>query len=251
MKFLGRLSGGLGSMGYSVALLVTLALCSAQAQDTVRFKVKSGSADYSQGGGTWMTLKDAKSLNAGDTIRTDDTGTVDLDLGKSGRVRLMPNTTLVIEKLSYENTGADRVVETLLDLKSGRIVADVPKLSGSSKYEVKTPNAVAGTKGAQFDINHSGCVVVVKGTVIVVCMKPDNTTLTRVVNALERFCCDPGVVEPAGREFLADVRGNLPGAGLDQGLVFVPAEPIQPPLSPVVPGVQRDEHFEFEAGAKP
>lgn len=216
---------------------------SAQAGDNghIRFRVDKGSADYSQGGGTWMPLKEVKDVHAGDTIRTDDTGMVTLQLGShGGTVRLMPNTTLVIDRLSEESTGAERVVDVQLDLKGGRILGNVSKLSAASKYEIKTPNAVFGVKGTKYDITHAGCVIVVEGTVVAVCVRPDNTTLTRVVNSLERFCCDPGIVEPAPEELLRDARRNIPPASIiTPPVAFIPIQPIQPPLSPIVPG-ERD-----------
>jgi len=107
-------------------------------------------------------------------------------------VRLVENTTLGIDKLNFEDTGVDTVIETQLDLKSGRILGIVKKMAATSKYEIKTPNGVAGIRGTEYDITATSVVRVVSGSMVVVYVKSDGTVVTQVVNAGERVYSHPG-----------------------------------------------------------
>jgi hypothetical protein len=147
----------------------------------------TGAAECSEGG-AWAALKIGQELRPGTVIRTANDSSVDLFLDQNGPlVRLAENTTLGIEKLNFENTGIDTVIETQLDLKSGRLIGIVKKLSATSKYEVKTPNGVAGIRGTQYVISADGTVTVAEGQVVVVYVKADGGLVTQVVNAGERF----------------------------------------------------------------
>src|SRR5437016_2380401 len=169
MKYVGRLMGKM--VPCSVAILA-LSLVSLQAQtqqgSATVFGLK-GSADYSDGGGTWMPLKVGKVLRAGAIIRTAPDSQVDLNLKRNGPVvRVTQNTTLGLDKILFENAGADVVIETQLDLKAGRILGKVNKTAAASKYEVKTPHSVTGIRGTEYDISADGMVVVKTGSLTVV-----------------------------------------------------------------------------------
>jgi len=147
----------------------------------------TGAAEASVGG-AWKALRVGDQLLPGSVVRTANNSTVDLFLDQNGPlVRLTENTTLGIDKLNFENTGVDTVVETQLDLKSGRLVGIVKRLSATSKYEVKTPNGVAGIRGTRYTISADSSVMVVDGQVVVVFVKADGSVVTQVVNAGEKF----------------------------------------------------------------
>jgi hypothetical protein len=157
----------------------------------------SGEVSYTLGDGKWNPLVPGKYLPPGSIIRTGDNGTVDIILGKSielpqakwaperisqapdspvrgmityqpsaeqNMVRLIPNTTLSIDRLNTTDTGADTVSDTELDLKDGKIYASVKKLSGASQYLVKVPNGVAGVRGTWFSLGALGEVAVYEST---------------------------------------------------------------------------------------
>lgn len=181
----------------AVALFGILALSQAQAQQArpgfataIRTQ---GEVSYTLGDGKWYPLVAGKYLPPGSSIRTGDNGTVDIILGKSielpqakwtperislapdapvrgmityqpsaeqNMVRLIPNSTLQIDRLNTTDTGADTVSDTELDLKEGKIYASVKKLSGASQYMVKIPNGVAGVRGTWFSLGAMGeCAV--------------------------------------------------------------------------------------------
>lgn len=143
-----------------------------------------GQAQYSTDGGTsWHPLVQGKFLDQGAWIHTGESGEADVVLGRAvdlpqarwtpdrislavdspvrgmvtyrptaeqNVVRLMENTTLVIDKLTDRSRYEDAVGDTELDLKKGSIYASVKKLSAADQYLVKTPTGIAGVRGTQF-----------------------------------------------------------------------------------------------------
>lgn len=149
----------------------------------------AGEASYTLGDNQWHPLQAGKYLPVGSTIRTGQNGTVDVVLGKNIQlpqaawqpqrisfaadapvrgmvnykpsaeqnvIRVTPNTTIGIEKLTVTDTGADTVSDTELNLKQGKIYASVKKLTGASQYLIKLPNGIAGVRGTLFSISADG-----------------------------------------------------------------------------------------------
>jgi len=146
-----------------------------------------GEANYSLDDGAHkFPLIAGKFLEAGASIYTGADGMVDVILGKAidlpqatwvpdrvslavdspvrglvtyrpseeqNVVRIMPSSTLVIDKLTTVSSGADTVSDTELDLKKGSLFASVKKLSAAAQYLVKTPTGIAGVRGTQFAIS--------------------------------------------------------------------------------------------------
>ncbi len=129
-----------------------------------------GTANYSTDrGSNWKDLKVGTKLRQNSIIRTAPGGQVDLFLGDNGPVvRVTENTTVGIDKLSYDKSGAETIIETQLDLRSGRILGNVKHLAAASKYEVKTPQGVAGIRGTRYDISADGRVRITQGDAVVV-----------------------------------------------------------------------------------
>lgn len=202
-----------------VAVLVgVVAMTSAQAAQSGKAVVRtlSGEAQYSDGG-AWLPLSVGKELMPGSAVRTANDSRVVLFLDQNGPlVLLTENTTLGIDKLSFEPTGVDTIIETQLDLKSGRIVGIAKKLSATSKYEVKTPSGVAGIRGTEYSISATGEVYVLDGSVVVVSVRPDGSVVTQVVSAGEMFSPASGRVQPIPAatqdELLAEVNSMKAGA---------------------------------------
>jgi len=159
--------------GYAVALAAAL-LMSVSAQATANKAivraVRDGTVEFSMDKGkSWKPAKVGTVLAANSSIRTDASATADLFLGDNGPVvRVTKDTTLGIDRLDVENTGVEKVIDTQLDLKNGRILGNVKKMAAASKYEVKTPVGVAGIRGTEYSISANGQVSVVSGTVVVV-----------------------------------------------------------------------------------
>lgn len=101
-------------------------------------------------------------------------------------VRVTADSVLAIDKLSSMDTGADKVTETQLDLRSGKIFGSVRKQSAASRFEVKIPNGVAGIRGTIFSISADGVVSALDGDVLVA-WDVDGQTRTQTVPHGHRF----------------------------------------------------------------
>src|SRR5207248_832332 len=120
----------------------------------------------------------------------------DLFMDQNGPVvRLVENTTLGLDKLNFTVTGVDTIIETQLDLKSGRIIGIVRKMADQSKYEIRTPNGVAGIRGTEYDITATSVLRVVSGSMVMVYVKSDGNVITQVVNSNEMFVPSDGTVK--------------------------------------------------------
>ena len=179
----------------SMMLLNLVALADDHAGVVTVVRVQ-GTAAYSlDGGTTWTPALVGKSLPAGSLIRSDDKSIVDILVGQSqadrnvgllknstrtdpapnslpqhelNMIRLRPNTTFGIDKLTVPDSDPSSVSGAEFNLKKGSIFASVRKVSPSSEYFVKIPNGVAAVRGTQFSLSSDGSgstVSVVSGTV--------------------------------------------------------------------------------------
>lgn len=218
-----------------------------QGKATVR--AVRGHAQFSVGGGAWEPLKVGVTLKPGASIQTGPESTVDLFLGQNGPViRVTPDTTVGLDKLAFTDTGADTVIDTQLNLKSGRILGNVKKLAAASKYEIKTPNGVAGIRGTDFDVTvtpigggkYDIVVTSITGT-IVGAVVLDGTPFTAVINTGETWHpIRPGdQPQPLDPNLLLQLRttiAELVKIGGGTGVIEIPgngAVPIIVHLSPL------------------
>lgn len=170
-----------------------------------------GAARYTTGDNIWQPLRSGMVLRPGAVIQTAQNSQVDLifserEVGpppettfghlvyrpgeadvRQNVIRLRENTLLAIDKLSWEDTGADVVTETMLDLRAGRVFGSVKKQTAGSKYEIKIPAGVASIRGTVFELSADGIVSVYAGTVVMAYMQPDGTVATRIIVAGQRF----------------------------------------------------------------
>src|SRR5437867_675464 len=151
-----------------------------------------GSADYSTGGGAFTALTAGSSLEAGSVVRTGADSECDLFLPQNGPViGIRADTVLGLDKLIYDGTGAETVIETRLDLKSGRVTGHVKKMAAASKYEVKVPNGMVSVrateaKGLDYDIEATGRTTLKNGSASMVF-----NSVTYTINAGQTF--DPTI----------------------------------------------------------
>jgi len=158
--------------GYVVALAAALLLSStsyAKANKAIVRAVRGGTAEITLDGKNWKPAKVGQQLGENSAVKTDPNATVDLFLGDNGPVvRVTKDTTMGIDRLDVESTGIEKVIETQLDLRNGKILGNVKKMAAASKYEVKTPVGVAGIRGTEYEISANGNVKVYSGTVVIV-----------------------------------------------------------------------------------
>lgn len=87
-------------------------------------------------------------------IQTAPESIVDLNLKENGPVvRVTPDTMVSLDKLTFSGTGVEGVMETKLNLQTGTLIGNVKKLARASKYEIKTPNGVAGIRGTDYVVS--------------------------------------------------------------------------------------------------
>lgn len=222
----------------------------AMKQGSAKVRNIKGSAQYSAEMGAWVPLKVGTTLHAGASIKTAAESTVDLDLEENGPVlRIAPNSTVSLDKLLKSGTGMDSVTETKINVQNGTVIGNVKKLARASKYEIKTPNGVAGIRGTDYVVSvrklSDGTFEVtftdITGTLVVVAMvngKPE----TVVLNAGESWT--PGSnVKPTPRQLLefyraqvASAINNTQGGGNAVAAAPSPEQVIEPRLSPTIGG---------------
>jgi hypothetical protein len=231
MKLLQCLKGGL------VAVAVVAAL-SAQAAEQGIAKVINihGAARYmTTDNQNWRPLKNGAVLKQGTVLQTASDSYVDIALNNpkatasdsatlgaidSGRsasasgvsasvpkaeqdaVRISENTVLGLDKLTVNQTGADKITETELDLKAGRILGTVKKLSAGSSYRVKIPNGVAGIRGTIYTISADGVLSVLSGSVVMSYVGADGTPVTQEIKAGQQYDAKTGQIMTISEEDL-------------------------------------------------
>src|SRR5207237_5742121 len=102
-------------------------------------------------GGPFTPARDGDAVAAGDTIRTGPGGVAEITYFEGSSVRLDAETEVIVEALRTEVDGGTVIgmMQTL-----GRTWHVVTKLiSGSSRYEVRTPSSTASVRGTIFAVD--------------------------------------------------------------------------------------------------
>jgi len=144
--------------GIALALLSATSIFAAEAgQSKAIVRAVHGSAEYYLGG-SWMPLHPNMELTAGTQIRTGADSYVSLNVnGFTSSIRVTENTQVTLDRMSMMG-GSDSDTDTSLKLDTGTVLGTVKKLSANSRYEIQTPNGVAGVRGTDI-----GVTVIVKG----------------------------------------------------------------------------------------
>lgn len=196
MKQMRMLATWLAAFAVALAMATNASAQSSKPRVGTVTKMK-GAARVSSGNNIWRPLKVGDEVRAGTVIQTAGSSYVDIVFGEGGAsaasakvtpvkagagaggggggkvaarqdvIRIAADSVLAIDRLSSMNTGADKVTETQLDLRSGKLLGNVAKQSAASRFEVKIPNGVAGIRGTTFSLSADGVVSVLSGTVIV------------------------------------------------------------------------------------
>jgi hypothetical protein len=221
MKYLGNFVAK--SVGCGVAAVLALSAQAQTKQGRASVQSVQGTAEASSGGGAYTALTEGATLEAGSVVRTGAGSEVRLFLAQNGPV-VVPraDTVLGLDRLTYDTTGAEVVIDTRLDLKAGRVTGHVRKMAAASTYEVKVPNGSVKIKatearGTDYDIEVSGNTTVVNGTATLVF-----NNVTYNVNSGQTF--DPTIpgVRPATPPEIDETKvGPLPTA--------VPVAEVKPP----------------------
>ncbi len=143
----------------SVCLLTWLCLFSssavwANAVGTVIFK--SGAVQVRHADSSVMEVSKGLSLNAGDTIETQD-GRVQFSLVDGGKVSLQPHSVYKIHKYAFsgKEDGSEYAFTELI--KGGlRTISGLIGHKNPDRYQLKTAVATIGIRGTEFTVNFNG-----------------------------------------------------------------------------------------------
>jgi FecR protein len=210
-----------------------------------------GVARYSLGDNQWHPLVAGQILHAGAVIQTAVNSSADLVLAgnsvqfpqassvprtigtptapleqgytsytpkaEQNVIRMGPDSILAIDKLTVADTGADSVSDTELDLRAGRIYANVKKMSAASQYIIKIPNGVAGIRGSCGSLGADGSVQWLRGEIVLSVIGSDGQPHTVTVDGGFAYNPHTGKVEHLSR----DVRLALEQLGVSVQTLYV------------------------------
>ena len=208
-------------VGCSVALTMITNVSAGDAKERTGKVIRvKGAARYSVGNNVWQPLKVGESLKPGALIQTAKGASVDISFEESyvapskpsgpssshlnqflptteqDMIRLGEDTVISVDKLSAVDTGNDKVTETEIDLRKGRLFGTTKKMSATSQFRVKIPNGIAGIRGTIYTISSGGVIQVLVGSVVVAYTQPDGTVVTQVVNAGFQYDARSGQLSP-------------------------------------------------------
>lgn len=195
----------------------------------------AGDVQHARSGGSFSAIAVGTKLGKGDVVKTGVGSHVDIDTGdNTGQIQLAPQSTLAIDEVTKTKTGADLVTETQLSLNSGAMYARVNKLAKGSRYEIATPNGIAGIRGSTLSLTADGQLTMGEGEAAIA-YGPNDVV---VVKAGETAGPKDRPPRPAPGQWLSDIVHALRDAlthGIGRELrPFVP--PIEPFISPTLPG---------------
>ena len=222
--------------GLALAVLSATTLFAAEAgQATAIVRGVHGTADYSVG--TQMVpLKPGQELVAGTQIRTGPDSYVLLNInGLVSSVRISSDTTVTLTRMDRPAEGD---TETMLDLQTGTVAGTVNKLSANSRYEIQTPNGVAGIRGTDFRVTAiprgDGTFVVTFTSIsgVLVCSAVINTTtVVRVLNTGQSWTPGQGDVITTPPALATEYGQEISQLSqIQTGAPIIPPPPIAQPF---------------------
>lgn len=108
-----------------------------------------GKCSYSEDGVNFTELKKEHVFNQGAVVRTGEDSRIDIFFRRIGTtVRLQENTEVKLEKMSRTTKNDVPVLETLLDLRKGRIFTVVRSLVEGSTFEIRNAAGRSVVEGA-------------------------------------------------------------------------------------------------------
>ncbi len=222
--------------------LVTSAEAQTSKQRTGKVVRIKGAARYSTGNNIWQPLKVGTILKSGAIVQTAQDSYADVVLneessapaaaaGMSSKapsasstatpppaptaaatrsvdqdvVRVLEDTVLSFDRLTAVDTGADRVTETELDLRTGAIFGAVKKQAAASRFEIKIPNGVAGIRGTYFYASAKGFFSCLTGSLVAAYTSPDGSPGAQVVGTGFQFNCLTRELSPIAASFLSQL----------------------------------------------
>jgi hypothetical protein len=217
----------------AIAAVALLGMVTQLPADTQPGKIQvvglKGSASAFAQGGSPAPVKMRDNFEQGTTIKTDKGSFVDLSFGRIGVMRLEESGTLIVDKFTLTDTGADTVADVQLNLPEGTILGNVNKLSAASKYEIKVPRGVAGVRGTSLLASAASYFVLLVGSLVYVDVPPGGNPTPYTLQAPPAVYFSPlEGVKPAPEDLINNVRERMPGAA-----ARAPLAGDAPPVGPI------------------
>lgn len=142
----------------------------------------------------YKTAITGQSLNAGDSVRTGDTGKATVQFPDGSLVRMAPNTTITVQSAQLTNGG--NLKSASIQQKVGRTFSVVQHLAGGSDFKVGGHSVSAEVRGTQFEV----------------LVRNDGSNLIKVFDGTVQVAGKTTVSVTAGQEIDGDKNGNLSAA---------------------------------------
>ena len=129
--------------------------------------ILSGDVTVRHGSGAFVAAVDGETLSEGDAVRTAADARAILTYFEGSTVTIEPASELSIDNAETLADGGTVVVMTQALGRTWHVVTKL--ITGSSKYEVKTPASTASVRGTEFQVDVDGAVTTVattEGTVV-------------------------------------------------------------------------------------
>ena len=124
--------------------------------------ILSGDVSVRHGGGAFVAAVDGETLNAGDAVRTAADARAILTYFEGSTVTIEPASEMSIDNAETLADGGTVVVMTQTLGRTWHVVTKL--ITGSSKYEVKTPASTASVRGTEFQVDADANVTTVTTT---------------------------------------------------------------------------------------
>lgn len=167
-----RLRFVVGTVALGLVLAIALGSAGVLGQATAfgagtTLTILSGDVSVRHGGDAFALAADGDMVNEGDAVRTGADGRAVLTYFEGSSVTIEPSTELAIDRATALADGGTVVVMTQNIGRTWHVVTKL--ISGSSKYEVKTPASTASVRGTAFEVNSAPDATTVsttEGTVV-------------------------------------------------------------------------------------
>jgi hypothetical protein len=129
--------------------------------------VLSGDVSVRHSGGAFVAAVDGETLNEGDAVRTAADARAILTYFEGSTVTIEPSSEISIDNAETLADGGTVVVMTQTLGRTWHVVTKL--ITGSSRYEVKTPASTASVRGTEFQLDVDASVTTVattEGTVV-------------------------------------------------------------------------------------
>jgi hypothetical protein len=163
-----------------------------------------GSVNF-EANGTNANARVGRNFKAGTRITVGRRSGADLYLGENGPVlRMTENSKVQLVRLNMWRRQKETVVDTMIEVESGRVLGYVKPLSPESSYLIKTRGGIIRVRGTEFAISADGSCNVLVGMAEVFGEKE-----RVVVMAGEKFVPGKGIAKLTPQEMQQEGSGYL------------------------------------------